>query len=448
MVHGIGPSRGDRRRNARKARLRGLVPREYAIVGVDLADEQQVFAVCDHDGKVVGRRAVQRRAWELTDALVWARDAASAAGFAGLVVACEPTGHRWRVMLEQCDALDLTMVCIQPLLVHREREREDLTRDRSDAKDAVLIAGLAAQLRCYEPERPTAAWARLRHLGARRTELVTDGGAIRQQIRSLLECVWPAALATAAQPLSCTTWRATMAVITARITDDPATIRRMGWGRFQTAVRREVPRWGGQRVTWRIVRALWEATRDTTGVAVHRHGALERIADALADWQRLRSQRADVEARMVDILDDLALTDLVTSIPGLSAVGAAAILAETGDPTRFDSARALVKHAGLAPRDNESGAFHGTTKISGRGRPGLRLAAWRAVWGAMAHNPVLAARHHHLRHRDTNRLTDHQARVAVAGSLLRQLHAVIVNRVPWDARIATGHRGQEVNAAA
>jgi hypothetical protein len=36
---------------------------------------------------------------------------------------------------------------------------------------------------------------------------------------------------------------------------------------------------------------------------------------------------------------------------GLSAIGAAAILAETGDPCRFATARALVKHAGLAPRE-------------------------------------------------------------------------------------------------
>jgi transposase len=446
MVHGIGPSRGDRRRNARKARLRQLVPREYAIVGVDLADEKQVFAVCDHDGRVIGRKSVNKRAWQLTETLVWAREAAASAGFAGLVVACEPTGHRWRTMLDQCDALGLTMVCVQPMLVHREREREDLTRDRSDPKDAVLIAGLAAQLRCYEPERPTAQWARLRHLGARRAELITAGGAIRQQIRSLLECAWPAALTTAARPLECATWRATMAVITARITDDPATVRRMGWGRFQAAVRRELPRWGGQRVTWRIARALWEATGDTTGVAVHRHGALERIGDALVDWQRLRGQRADVEARMVGILDDLDLTALVTSIPGLSAVGAAAILAETGDVARFGSARALVKHAGLAPRDNESGTFKGTSRISGRGRPRLRLAVWRAVWGALSHNPVYAARYQHLTGRESNRLTDHQARVAIGGALLRQLHAVIVHRVAWNPATAAGTK--EVTAVA
>jgi len=447
MTHRIGPSRGDRRRNARKARLRGLIPREFAIVGVDLADRKQVFAVCDHDGGVHGRRSVNKRAWQLDETLRWAKAAAVEAGFAGVVVACEPTGHRWRVMLDQCDELGLTMVCAPPMLVHREREREDLTPDRSDAKDAVVIAGLAAQLRCYEPERPTAQWARMRHLGARRSELTTACGVVRQRMRSLLECVWPAALATAADPLASMTWRATMAVICARSVDgDPAAIRRMGWPRFQAAVRRELPRWGGHRVTWTIARELWDATTDPTGVIVHRHGALERVADALTDWQRLRVQRGAVEARMVHLLDELNLTSLVTTIPGLSAVGAAAILAETGDPHRFDSGRAVVKHAGLAPRDNESGTFKGTSRVSGRGRPELRLAVWRAVWGALPHNAVLSARHHHLRTREHNRLTDHQARVAVAGSLLRQLHAVIVRGVPWDARTAAGR--QEVIAAA
>lgn len=447
MSHRIGPSRGDRRRNARKARLRRLVPREYAIVGVDLADAKQVFAVCDHDGQVLGRRSVQRRAWELSDTLGWAQRTAVSAGFAGLVVACEPTGHRWRVMLDQCDALDLTMVCTQPLLVHREREREDLTRDRSDPKDAVLIAGLAAQLRCYEPERPTSQWARLRHLGDRRRELVVAEGAARQRIRALLECAWPAALTAAAQPLGSITWRATMAVILARCDDgDLGAVRRMGWARFQAAVRREVPRWGSSRVMWRIVRNLWEALRDSTGVLVHRHGALERTGEALVDWQRLRVQRADVEVRMVGVLDELDLTELVTTIPGLSAVGAAAILAETGDPLRFGSARAVVKHAGLAPRDNESGTFKGTSRISGRGRPGLRLAVWRAVWAALQHNDVYAERYRHLTTRETNRLTDHQARVAIGGALLRQLHAVIIHRVAWNPATAAGVK--EVTAAA
>ena len=51
---------------------------------------------------------------------------------------------------------------------------------------------------------------------------------------------------------------------------------------------------------------------------------------------------------MVVVLAELGLSRL-GDIPGLTAVGAAAILAETGDPRRYDSSSSLVKHAGLSP---------------------------------------------------------------------------------------------------
>ena len=76
-------------------------------------------------------------------------------------------------------------MCVQPLLVYRAREGEDLTRDKSDPKDAVIIARLAAGLHCYEPERADAVWARLRHLGARRDQLTTSATAQVNQVRDL-----------------------------------------------------------------------------------------------------------------------------------------------------------------------------------------------------------------------------------------------------------------------
>lgn len=337
---------------------------------------------------------------------------------------------------------------MQPLLVHRERERDDLTKDRSDARDARLIAGLVAELRCYRPERADASYARLRHLGMRRVELTTRHGAAMQQARSLLECAWPAALTTAAKPLESVTWRAAIAEVFDRSPADPTQVHRQRYARFEAAVLRQVRERGGSRVCRRIARAVHDATTDTGGVTVHRHGALERAGFALADLDHTAGLLADVEQRMVDVLDQLDLTMLVTSIDGLTAVGGAAIIAETGDLTRFTSARSVVKHAGICARDNESGRFAGTTTISRRGRPLLRLALWRALWGALPANPVLRARYQHLRTRPDNPLSAQQARIAVCGSLLRQLHAVIVTRTPYDPQIAAGPTAKEVMPSA
>jgi transposase len=211
---------------------------------------------------------------------------------------------------------------------------------------------------------------------------------------------------------------------------------RLGPARFEQAVRREIIRQGGQKPCRPIAAKLFAALADPAGVLAARAGALERVALLLADRQHAGQRLAELEARMTGVLDELGLTELVTSITGLSAVGAAAILAQTGDPRRFATARALVKHAGLAPREKASGTFVGRTKLTGQGRPGLRLAAWRAVWGAQQANPVYAARYRYLTSREHNKLCATQAQTVIAAAILRHLHAVITTGQAWDPAIA------------
>ncbi|MGI5238703.1 transposase [Dactylosporangium sp. CA-139066] len=287
------------------------------------------------------------------------------------------------------------------------------------------------------PEPVDETWGRLRHLGARREQLLVEAVSQVQQIRALLECVWPAALDAARQPFRSSTWTAAISVVLDRDHGDLALTRRRGAARFEQLVRREILRRGRQRPCLRIVQQVFAALSDSAGVIAHRPGALERVALLLGDWLETRRRLAEAEARMTSVLDELQLTGLVTSITGLSAVGAAAILAETGDPKRFATARALVKHAGLAPREKLSGTFKGRTKLTGQGRPGLRLAAWRAVWGALRPNPVYAARFAHLTTREHNKLTVTQAQAVIAAAILRHLHAVITTGKPWNPLTAT-----------
>jgi len=239
-------------------------------------------------------------------------------------------------------------------------------------------------------------------------------------------------------PVPSASWRAALAVVLDRCAGDLARVRRLGLDRFTAAVRRELPRWGAVRPCLRIVRAVFGALADSSGVVAHRPGALERAHLALGDWRETRARLAEVEARMAAVLDDLGLTSLLATIAGLTPVGAAAILAETGDPARFASPRSLARHAGLCPRDNASGGYQGKTPISGRGRPALRLAAWRAVRAALPDNPVMAARFTHLTTREENRLARQQARTACAAALLRWIHVIITRHVAWDPAIAAG----------
>ena len=189
----------------------------------------------------------------------------------------------------------------------------------------------------------------------------------------------------------------------------------------------------------------------------HRRGLLRRCADELGDLRRTRAQLREVEADMVVVLSELGLARLA-DIPGLTATGAAAILAETGDPRRYDSSSSLVKHAGLSPSDNASGAFRGEAHISRRGRPSLRLTAWRAVWPMLIHNPVMAAKYAAMTEAAdaaaaaagdagtgqvtaaaaTARARRAKARVACAASLLRWIYSIVVHDTSWDPAVASG----------
>jgi transposase len=155
---------------------------------------------------MLARRTFRCKAWDLGAALDWAAQRAAVKGFAGVTVSCEPTGHRWRVLGQLAAERSMPFVCVQPVQTSWARRSEDLTFDKTDDKDAVLIARLTAQLRCYAPEPVDETWGRLRHLGVRREELITANVAQVQQIRDLLECVWPAAVETARQPFKSQTW--------------------------------------------------------------------------------------------------------------------------------------------------------------------------------------------------------------------------------------------------
>ena len=129
---GNGTTRGDRKRNARRERLRGLLPRDGAVIGIDLAEDKQALAVIDHDVRVLARKTVKVKAFRLGEALDWAVAQARAKGFDRVAVACEPAGARWMQVQRLCAERGLPLVCIQPLISHIAREQQDYTTHKTD----------------------------------------------------------------------------------------------------------------------------------------------------------------------------------------------------------------------------------------------------------------------------------------------------------------------------
>lgn len=448
MSKGSGLTRGDVRRNARRAALRAVVPDANAVIGVDLGEKKQALVACGADGLVLARRSPKVAVSALGVHLEWAAGRAAAAGFAGVTVACEPTGSRWMVVQELCGRRGYSFVCIQPLVSHVAREQQDLTGDKTDEADCELIARLARGLYCYVPEVLGPAWAELRAAGRDRAVQITRATAAKQVVRDQLGLVAPGLLAAHCDPLESATWLACLEVICGQFRGDLAAAAAAGWEAFAAAAAAKLPGWGGRRLGPSAAKAH-AALAEPVPVPRMQRAAARRIAGALEDLKYARTRRERTEGEMITMTGELGIDyERVCKIPGLTPAGLAAILAETGDLRRYESSSSLVKHAGMSPARNESGAFTGPAKISRRGRPGLRLAAWRATWAVLRHCDVLAAKHAALAGRADGRLHDGQARVACAASLLRWIYSLIVHGTCWDPKIAAGELGHHHAVAA
>ncbi|MGI8815518.1 MAG: hypothetical protein ACR2G2_09665, partial [Pseudonocardia sp.] len=189
-----------------------MITRESAVLAFDLAADKLVCALTDPDSRVVARRTVRVKAWELSEAVSWGLARAAEAGYSSVVVRVSRPGTVGEFWTRSSHSTVRGWCVCSRCWCAGPGRGEDFTRNKNDDTDAMIIARLVTELRCYLPERADPTWARLRHLGARCTALTVDTGAARQQVRDLLECAWPAALSAASQPLDSKSWLAAVTV--------------------------------------------------------------------------------------------------------------------------------------------------------------------------------------------------------------------------------------------
>ena len=111
-------------------------------------------------------------------------------------------------------------------------------------------------------------------------------------------------------------------------------------------------------------------------------------------------------------------SQLIDSIPGIGPATAAALLAEV-DFGAYPSARQLVAHAGLNPRQRQSGtSVHGKPRLSKQGSPQLRKLLFFPAIVAMRHNPLIRTFAERLTERGKAKM------VIVCACMRRLLHLV------------------------
>ncbi|HEV8281679.1 MAG TPA: IS110 family transposase [Candidatus Limnocylindrales bacterium] len=422
-------TRGMRRQSMKLARRRARLPIDALIAGVDLAKKESVvvFSRAADRGRL-GRLTIPTDRTGVERLVARAAELRERHGLGELVVAMEPTSHFWKIVARGLDAVGVRYVLVQSFVVAMSRELDNLTRDKTDARDAGLIADLAVELRFTDTQLPEGPWAELDLLAEARDGRVVERGAALQEQRALLELVWPELLR------ACPALTGTHLQALLRTGLTPQQVAAMSEARLLVLLRRHHPRrflrWMGRRL--RAAASRTEATPETGGAALRWRLAADRVDLA-------ETAIADLDARMAELLEATGYGRLRGQIRGLGDVALTNLLALSGDPARFDDGRCLVKLAGSNPTERSSGERQASGGIHRRGRPTLRVVAYQAAISLVRHNPDFRARYLELTADDRpRRLAKKQAYVALANKLLRTLWALAIRGAPYRSEIARG----------
>jgi transposase len=155
-----------------------------------------------------------------------------------------------------------------------------------------------------------------------------------------------------------------------------------------------------------------------------------RLGRDLHRWQDLRRDIALADDQLSALLAQTA-GQILTTLPGVAAIRAAAFAAYTLPIERWPTAEHLYSATGLAPATYQSSTVTRRGRISRQGVPEHRDALMAIAWGLSQNSSAFGARDAELRARGFRPI---QARVALARNACRLCWRLLHTQQPYDDR--------------
>lgn len=419
-----------------------VVRNEYTvIVGVDIARHKHWACIMDGRTEMpIGSPFAFENTKEGLDRLVlFITKAMKNTGATKVIVAMEPSGHYWKALAHYLHGMGFKVVTVNPFHVKRAKEFDDNSPTKNDRKDAWVIARRVNDADFFDPYLPEGVYADLRGLTQARQQNCVKLNQSLNQLRAFLDEFFPEFTTVFVDPLG----QAARYVL--RNYPFPTDIEALSTEELAAGLLAA----SKHHVGLKRAKQLKDAARDTIGVTAGLDTARLRLGLCLDEIEFLHNQRCRIEAAMAEALEKTGVATYLLSIPGVGVVTAASMLGEIGDLNRYDDWRQLRKLAGFNLTENSSGQHQSKTRISKRGRPGLRALLYQAAVTLVGINAQFKALYKHLRTRDQNPLSGKQALIAIACKLLRVAFALVQQRSCYDPNKVLGEfRSNQLNLAA
>jgi transposase len=315
------------------------------------------------------------------------------------------------------------------------KEIEDNNPRKDDAKDAAQVCKLVGDgifVRFPFLEHP---YLELRLLTVHRHRLTVEATRFKNRLLGLLDLAWPEFMRQFAN-----LHKATPRAILERwpLPQDllAAPLR---------TVRKEIHVASRGHISRDHIDELLASAR--TSIALTQAAPERRleIQSLLTRWALVRKQLVVLERRITALVEQCPEAKILTTVPEVSAVCAATIVAELGTPQDYEHYRQVLKLAGMNLASRSSGQTEGRKWQSKRGRPALRrqlflLAGRWCLPRGLYHQDYLA-----LKARNGDRGT--KTVCTLARKLVPMLLRVMQSGQPFDrARWLANRRRPEVAA--
>lgn len=385
---------------------------KHLVIGVDIAKEVHVARAVNFRGIEIGRHLKFPNCQEGFEKLQrWIQNIQSKYQLSSLIIGLEPTGHYWLNLADWLVEQDIEVVLVNPLTTKRNKENRDNSQSKNDLKDALVIADAVSRGYYSSYTKSSPIYQRLRIVMKDREYWSNLKVSITNRIIRWLDIYFPEYFTVFKE------WTYPRSIATLKEFPMPSNLSTMTPEKVITGWKKHMKRAGGPTGLDKANQLITKA-RFSIGMTSGIEEAKRELDRLLNEYERLTSILEQFEQELLDLLKEIPdVFQLFQSIKGLSPLMIAAILAGTGDLSKYMHGQQVLSHAGLNLTENSSGKHKGKITVSKRGNRQLRKYLYLAVFALVANNPSFKQWHYHNVH--VKKMKKHQSIFKLIGKLVR-----------------------------
>ena len=387
------------------------------IVGIDIGKNHHEASIVSPEGKQIGRSLRFATTHKGADSLM--SFIFKNIGNSPCVFGMEATGHYWYPIYSFIKAKGYTIYVINPIQSDSLRKMY-IRQTKNDSIDSFLIAEVIRFGQFGTTSMADENILAMRQLCRYRDSVISSRTEIKLRIGTIMEQIFPEY-----EKQFSSLWVSTsMGILEKYLT--PENIENAPIDELFEIIKDK----SHNRLTRAKAISIKEAAADTFGIKIAQDAFSFQLKQLIDRMNFLDKQ---IEALDCQILEYYEKFDCyLHTIPGIGIIGAATILAEIGDISRFKNSSSLIAFAGIDPTVRQSGEFNSThNHMSKRGSPYLRHAIFLAATTCSFHNSPLNAYYKKKRDQGKHHLT---ATGAVARKLTTVIYAVLRDSKPYEPK--------------